>query len=425
MMPIEPGKPAQASKALILAAGKGSRLGQAAEGRPKCLLQIGGEPLVRRQLEALAEAGASPVLIVIGYGADLVREALGNAAEFIENPRFETTNSLHSFFLSREWLTGPAVILNSDVLFHPRVLETLLESGEDGLAYDSLSGHAREHMKVVVRDGRVVHLSKELSEAESSGENVGMIHLGARSLEIVFAEAEKLVAAGRTDAFLSEAIRASLDRITLRAVDIAGIPWIEIDTPSDLDRARRELWPQISERRDGRTRTWKQRRRRRRWGLATALAGALALAFSSAWLMAYRPPAPNWETVAASSRAPQVEVKIDGIAQPWWRLEGVEAVETEIQGPRTVRVELRCLVAAGTRDRLPYVAEIQVDGKRQNWHQFKSSADPRASFGELVVGDRHKILAEIPSGKHTVSVRLLAGDPKALLVRFRVVEAPE
>ncbi len=420
-----PARASKASQAVILAAGKGSRLGQAADGLPKCLLQIGGQPLIRHQLDSLAEAGVSPVLIVTGYAADLVRESVGNAAEFVLNPRYEATNSLHSFFLSRSWLTGPAVILNSDVLFDPRILEMLLESGEDSLAYDSLSGYAREHMKVVVRAGHVAGLSKELSADESSGENVGMIHLSARSLKVVFEEAEKLVAAGRTSAFLAEAIRAALDRIALRAVDVAGIPWTEIDTPHDLDRARRELGPRIALRRDGRTRAWSQRRRRRRWGLALGFAGALAAAFFTAWFLANGAPGPNWETVTPPPQARQIVVTIDGIDQSWWRVEGEEAVQTEIQGPRTVRLDLRCLVTPETRGRLAYAVEARVDGKRQEWRAYKATPDPRASFPDLVVCDREKMDVEIPAGRHAVSVRLLAGDPKALLVRFRVIGASE
>lgn len=414
----------QAPQAVILAAGKGSRLGQAADGLPKCLVPVGGQPLVRRQLDALAEAGVSPVVLVIGYGADLVRETVGRGAEFVLNPRYEATNSLYSFYLSRESLKGPVVILNSDVLFDPRVLETLLQAGEDSLVYDSLSGYAREHMKVAARHGRVTNLSKELPEAETSGENVGMIYLGRRSLEIVLAEAEKLVGAGRTNAFLAEAIRAALGEVHLKAVDIAGTPWTEIDTPHDLERARRELWPQIAVRCDTRAGGWKRRRLWRRLLGSLAAAAALGLAFTAAWWLASRSRATAWETVSAS-RAREVTVTLNGIAQPWWLLEGEEPVGTEIEGPRAVRIDLRCLVTPDLRDRLPYVAEVLLDGKRHDWHHFKASVDPAASFSDFAVCDRQKMDVDVPAGRHTVAVRLLVGNPRGLLVRFRVIGVPE
>jgi len=418
------GRTSKAAQAVILAAGRGSRLGQAADGLPKALLQVGGQPLIRRQLDALAEAGVSPVLVVIGYAADLVRETVGHAAEFVLNPRYEATNSLHSFFLAREWIQGPVVLLNSDVLFDPRALELLLQSGENSLAYDSLSGYAREHMKVSVRRGRVTGISKELPEEETAGENVGMLYLGTAMLGRVFAEAEKLIAAGRTDAFVAEALRAVLNEVELKAVDIAGVPWTEIDTPHDLERARRELWPLISERCETPADSWKRSRRRRRMAWTIGAAAALALAFVAAWLLAPRSFAPAWETVAAP-QARAVSVLIDGVAQPWWELEGEETVGTEIEGPRTVRIDLRCLVTHEMKDRLPYVAEVRLDGKRHDWHKFKASPDPRGSHPELVVCDRQKMDVEIPPGRHPLEVRLLAGDPKALLVRFRVIGVAE
>jgi len=374
----------QTPQAVILAAGKGSRLGKAADGLPKCLIQVGGSTLIRHQLDALADAGVGPVLVLIGYGADLVRETVGNSAEFILNPRYAATNSLHTFYLSKEWIKGPVVILNSDVIAHPRLLESLLRSGEDSLAYDSLSGYAPEHMKVAVRDGRVANMSKDLPEEGTSGENVGMLYLSRRTLDVVFSQAEKLVAADRTDAFLSEAIRASLGLIELKAVDVAGISWTEIDTPHDLDRARRELWPKISERVRKRTGEWRARERRRRLGWALALVATVALAFGVARLSAPKP----WETMALTGGRPAA-VAVDGVAHPWWQIEGREFVGAEIDGPRAVTVELS---APG--------AELRLDGTP-------------------VVGEGQRIRVDVPAGRHRLEAGLRPGDSRALLVRFR------
>lgn len=406
---------AQTPQAVILAAGKGSRLGKAADGMPKCLIQVGGRPLIRHQLDALADAGVSPVLVLIGYAADLVRENVGNAAEFILNPRYAGTNSLHSFYLAKEWIKGPVVILNSDVLCDPRLLEALLKSGEDSLAYDSLSGYAREHMKVAVRDGLVTNMSKELPEEGTSGENVGMLYLSRRSLDVIFNQAEKLVAADRTDAFLAEAVRASLGLIELKAVDVAGIPWTEIDTPHDLERARRELWPRISERYQKRTGAWRARERRRKLGFAVAAVAAFAMIFLGARYSAPKAPASAWETIALPGIHP-VTLNVDGIAQHWWRIDDEEVASVEIAGPRTAVIDLRGVnPPAG----MP-VAELLLDGARHDVHKLKLSADPRCALTGSVVGERQKVLVEVPSGRHRVDVRHMPGDSRALLIRFRV-----
>jgi len=415
---VTPAGDVRAIQALILAAGKGSRLGRAAEGLPKCLIQVGGQPLIRHQLDALAEGGVGPVVVAIGYAADLVRETVGHAAEFVLNPRYAATNSLHTFFLTRERISGPVVILNSDVLFDPRVLEAVLEAGEDSLAYDSLSDWTREHMKVAARGGRVVSLSKELSEAETAGENVGMLYLSARSLEVVFGEAEKLVEAGRTDAFLAEAVRGSIGRIEIKAVDVAGTAWTEIDTPHDLERARRELWPRIAARRGARSGVWRRRRRWRRLAWAIGAAAALGAAFLGGWRIARPVPVPAWETVTLPG-AREVAVAVGGVAQPWWR-GGAEPVVVEIEGPRTVRIEHRGLSRPGGRERVPYVVEVRLDGRPHDLCRFSTAVDSGAACPDAAVCERQRIDVDVPAGRHSVAVRLLAGELESLLVRFRV-----
>ena len=72
-------------RAIILAAGVGSRLQALSGGKPKCLVEIGGRPLILHQLEALADHGIGPVLIVAGYKADEVRSVVGDRAEFVVN----------------------------------------------------------------------------------------------------------------------------------------------------------------------------------------------------------------------------------------------------------------------------------------------------------------------------------------------------
>src|SRR5512134_753543 len=116
-------------QAVILAAGVGSRLSSVSNGTPKCLQPIADRPVIEHQLEMLADAGIGHVLVVVGYKADEVRKVVGYRAEYIENPRFRETNSLYSLWLAREWVTGPFLLINGDLVFHPQVLDRLLAKG--------------------------------------------------------------------------------------------------------------------------------------------------------------------------------------------------------------------------------------------------------------------------------------------------------
>ena len=72
-------------QAVILAGGVGSRLEKVTNGRPKCLAEIGGRPLILHQLEALSDQGVGPVLMVVGYKHEAIREVVGHRVEYIVN----------------------------------------------------------------------------------------------------------------------------------------------------------------------------------------------------------------------------------------------------------------------------------------------------------------------------------------------------
>jgi hypothetical protein len=311
------------------------------------------------------------------------------------------------------------VVLNSDVLFDPGVLDDLLIAGEDSLAYDSSSGGALEHMKVAVREGRVVDLSKDLPKDQAAGENVGMLYLSERTARAVFEKGEEILRSGRNKAFLAEAVRAALPDHPLKAVDVQGSPWTEIDTPSDLDHARKEIWPLISERLETRGSALRRVRRGRRWRTGTGLAVALLVTFLAALFIATRWLGPVWEVVSIPEGR-EATITVDGIPQEWVRLEGSESAAVEISGPRRVRVDARCMLPSGVEGPVPYVIELRIDGALLDWHKFRAIRDPRASDGPETVADKDYVDLELGAGRHRLQIRRVAGDVPAMLVRFRV-----
>lgn len=234
-------RPAQA---VILAAGTGSRLGI---GRPKCLADIGGRPLIAHQLDALRAVGVESIVIVVGFEQQQIRDAVGESARFVVNERYWETNSLYSFLMAAELLTGDAYVLNADVLFDERMLWRLEAAGGSALAYDSTSGSDAEHMKLAQRDGMLVEMRKDLRSDRSCGENVGVLRLERRAVADALAAAHGLVAhQGLVRDWLGSAINRIAWRHPIRCVDIAGAPWVEIDFPQDLRHARERVWPAIA-----------------------------------------------------------------------------------------------------------------------------------------------------------------------------------
>lgn len=231
-------------QAIILAAGQGRRLNGNAIPWPKCLYEVGGIPLVDHQLRALAGAGIQDVVIVVGCQQHRVRRA-APGARFVVNERFAETNSLCSFLLARPLVDGDVVVLNSDVYFHPELLHRLLEAGGDALLYDSSSGGDDEHMKVSVRGGVLVEMSKSLPPARTDGENVGMLRFCAATARELFDAGEVIVNNGGHLSWLAAAVNRVSATRAIRCIDVAGEPWVEIDFPQDLVRARTEVHPAV------------------------------------------------------------------------------------------------------------------------------------------------------------------------------------
>lgn len=232
-------------QALILAAGEGSRLADPL-GRPKCLREVGDTPLLHHQLAALESADVLDVVVVVGYAQARVKDSVGSWARFVTNERFAETNSMYSFLLGERALDEDAVVMNSDVYCDPRLLQVLLAADEDALLYDSSSGEEDEQMKVWVHDGALVEMSKTLPPDRVAGENVGILKLTRETAKDVAEAATDLMHSGHERGWLAEAVNVVAKRRPIECIDVRGWPWIEIDFPEDLVRARHEVFPRVA-----------------------------------------------------------------------------------------------------------------------------------------------------------------------------------
>ncbi len=233
-------------QAIILAAGRGRRLGALTRTRPKCLLRVGSRTLLEHQLAALARHGIARAAIVIGYGGEQVQQVGGTQAEYIVNPRSAVTNSLYSLWLARHLTYEGFLLLNADVLFHPELLTRLLASPyPDALTVERRQRFDDEQMKVQLDGERVVALSKQLDAGRAHAENVGVVKFSAAGARALFAKIGELLAAGAECELCPFAFNALAPHYPLHAVVINGIPWIEIDFVADLQRARQEVLPSI------------------------------------------------------------------------------------------------------------------------------------------------------------------------------------
>lgn len=236
-------------RAIILAAGCGSRLSATETSPPKCLLEFGGETLLARQIEALQSVGVRETVLVIGYSPTLIHTSLPQGEmlyQFVRNDEFASTNTLRSLSLAARFLDEDFYLLNADVLFDHRCLERLKQVPDSSALACDYHLCGEEEVKARVAEGYVVDLGKNLPLDDSLAEFVGLGLFRGQSRE-QFVQALCL---HNRDSFLSNeyfefSLASVLASSQFVAVDVSDLPTIEIDFPEDLLRARDEVFPQI------------------------------------------------------------------------------------------------------------------------------------------------------------------------------------
>ncbi|MFN2564251.1 MAG: NTP transferase domain-containing protein [Gemmatimonadaceae bacterium] len=399
-------------QAVILAAGLGSRLKPVTGGTAKALIEVGGRPLILHQLEALADHGVGPVLVIGGHQADELQKVVGQRAEMILNERFVETNSLYSLWLAREWIKGPFVLLNCDLLFDPQILDRLLAEKGSVLAYDSTSSRGREQTKVAIKDGRVVDIGKDVPPSAARGESIGMLKFDADGARAMLRAATELIENNEQQAWVIAATRVMCSQVPLYAANIAGHPWAEIDFPYDLDVARREVWPAISKGR------WRQRIhwRRTRWAAVAVLAGAMLI---GGWAASTRvgPASIDWEAVPVAG-VPPIHIERFAKRQQWWDVAIGQWATAQLDSGLAV-IDTRLVLPPDAPQRPRYVVAVTVDGRPYDWEAFTAQTDTSVRLTGSVLGDRDQIALTLGPGSHTVGVTLVDGHARRMLVRMR------
>ena len=233
-------------RAIILAAGAGTRLRPLTEGCPKCLVPIGGRPLLDHQTAALRAAGVDEIVIVVGYEAQQVRDHCGDGARYVDNDAWATTNSIYSLFRARDFLEGEVMLFNCDILFGPPLALRLAAGPDSAIAVDSQAPRLAGEMNVRIDGGgRVIAIGKDLEPSTTQAVSVQLARFDAAGADLVRTDVERLVAADDHEAFPTSAYVSLIAAGGLRVVEAGDLRWAEIDSLTDFERARDEVVPHL------------------------------------------------------------------------------------------------------------------------------------------------------------------------------------
>jgi len=229
-------------KALILAAGIGSRLGALTRHKPKPLLDIGGITIVDYQITQLlniAKLKFSDIFIIGGHKIETFGYLEDIGVNLIFNPKYREYNNIYSFYLAKDHIRDSFILINGDTLFHPEILRRLIRRGEGTyFAIDNIKQLGDEEMKVLIENDRILKFGKDINPKSAHGEYIGLAMFRLDDAKLIFDKIAELIRIGKTDIWYELAINYVLDKIVARPVYTGGLPWIEVDTPEDYIKAR-------------------------------------------------------------------------------------------------------------------------------------------------------------------------------------------
>ena len=239
--------------AVILAAGRGTRLGPRGLELPKGFLRIGELPIVEESLLRLLAEGVERVVVVTGHLAEhyqALRARHPAVVETVHNPRFAESGSMHSLACARGAVEGDFLLLESDLVYECRALRTALDAPEpDALVLSGPTGVGDE-VWVEAPEGRLVAMSKDRSALRSvAGELVGITKVSAPLFAAMLAFADS---AGtlRID-YETDALVAAARERPIACPVVPDLLWTEIDDPAQLQRARHRIHPAVAARDGG------------------------------------------------------------------------------------------------------------------------------------------------------------------------------
>ncbi len=238
-------------QSLILAAGMGRRLGRFTHDNTKCMVEVGGKPLIHHALESLGREGIDKLILVVGYQGAKLRAFLGSRygnidIEYVTNPIYDKTNNIYSLFLAREHLLrDDTLLIESDLIFEPSVIEGVLRDPRPNLAVVDRYQCWMDGTSVTLDDNDIItnfvpKQSFDFAAIDSYFKTVNIYKFSrdfSRTTYVPFLEAYSS-ALGNNE-YYEQVLKviSTLDTHGLQAYRLVGEKWYEIDEPQDRDNA--------------------------------------------------------------------------------------------------------------------------------------------------------------------------------------------
>ena len=226
-------------RAILLAAGVGSRIAPDIEHKPKSLVDVGGERLIVRTVKML-RANHMEVTVVTGYKHTLIEEALAPyEVDVVYNPFYKVTNSMGSLWMARDRLRGDEIMIaNADVFYEQSLLDKAFAAPQQAFLVRDTNRVDEGDYFFLTDNGRLLKYGKQLTRDERDSEYVGFAFLRHEWIKRFRDRLHDMVEAGDYNLWWENVLYSFVDdgEIPVETLDVAGEFWAEVDTLPDYNR---------------------------------------------------------------------------------------------------------------------------------------------------------------------------------------------
>lgn len=232
-------------QAIILAAGLSKRLRPLTDNTPKCLLKVGGKTILQMTIDNILKNDINEFVMVTGYRENMIKDFIsknydGLNITYLTNSDYENNNNSYSLWMSKDYITGDCILLDSDIIFDFRIISKLLESEHSDCLAVVRHNLGEEEIKVIIDSAnKIQHIGKNLDPNKCYGESIGIEKFSRGFFKKLGDVLErKIIQEKNVNEFYEASFQELYDnRNSMYAIDVSIYKCMEIDFPEDLERA--------------------------------------------------------------------------------------------------------------------------------------------------------------------------------------------
>lgn len=236
--------------AVILAAGRGTRLGERGRHYPKGFLKFGDRPIIEESIDRLTASGIRRIIIVTGFRSEFylqLQSRYPRLVETVQNPIFGKSGSMYSLCCAQDLIGSDFLLLESDLVFEQKALTSCLRSPHENVLLLSAISESEDAVYAVVENSRLRKITKRLFESAGStiGEFVGISKISYRLYKIMLDFAEGLFSKSLHVEYDAHCLASVVKGCDIYCLLDDSLVWSDIDTETQYRRVSEKIYPLI------------------------------------------------------------------------------------------------------------------------------------------------------------------------------------